>query len=74
MEINPIIDNDDGQLFYYVVEKILQHRGNKKVRYSLEFLVKWTACDDTHNSWVSYKSLRKLDALNVYVLANNIVV
>ena len=57
----------------FFVEEIREHRGNPKRLTTMEFLVKWSAYDDTHNSWEPYANLRRTEPLHVYLLANRLV-
>ena len=51
----------------FFVEKILQHQGNIKRMSTLQFLVKWSTYDDSHNSWEPYSNLRKTAVLHAYL-------
>ena len=39
----------------FVVEKVLNHSGDKKKPKAMSFQVKWLNYDDTHNSWEPWK-------------------
>ena len=56
----------------YFVDKILGHKGNPKVKTSLEFLVHWVNYDDDHDTWEPYTNLRDLDQLHDYLSKNNL--
>jgi hypothetical protein len=57
----------------FFVEEILDHKGNTKRLTSLEFLVKWSSYDDTHNSWEPYANLRKTTVLHTYLREKNLL-
>ncbi len=56
----------------FFVEKILNISGNINRNTTLEFLVKWTGYDDTHNLWVPYKDLRETEVLHQYLKKINL--
>jgi transposase InsO family protein len=56
----------------YFVEKILEHKGHPRRLSSLEFLVKWSTYDNTHNSWEPYSNLRATTALHDYLRSKNL--
>jgi hypothetical protein len=56
----------------FFVEKILEHRGNPKRLTTMEFLVKWTAYDISHNSWEPFTNLRKAEQLHEYLGLKNL--
>ena len=45
----------------FVVEKIVQHRGDPGSRQKMEFLVHWAAGDETWEPWANVKQLAALD-------------
>ena len=53
-----------------VVEKVLNHSGDKKKPTTMSFQVKWLNYDDTHNSWEPWKNLRLCEALHEYLRDN----
>jgi transposase InsO family protein len=57
----------------FFVEKILDHRGSPKKFSTLEFLVKWSGYDDSHNSWEPYTNLRKTAGLHTYLREKNLL-
>jgi hypothetical protein len=68
--INPAIiaQHDEHE---FVVEKVLAHRGDKKLRSNMEFLIKWKGFDDEkHNSWEPWSGVRKTKKLHEYLKAN----
>ena len=56
----------------FFVEKILSMTGNARIPSTLEFHVKWTGYDDSHNSYEPWKNLRDLSILHEYLIANNL--
>ena len=48
----------------FFIEKILNHRGNLKLKTDIEFLVKWLGYDETHDSWEPYSNLRDSEQLH----------
>ena len=51
----------------YLVEEILDHRGNLKLKSTLEFLVRFTGYDDTFNEWLPWETLYNVEALHDYL-------
>jgi hypothetical protein len=51
----------------FTIETILNHRGDKKKRSTLEFEVKWLGYPDSYNSWEPWSNLRGTDALHLYL-------
>jgi hypothetical protein len=51
----------------FMVEEILDHRGDPKRRTEMEFLVKWAGYDDSENSWEPWKNLRVTEQLHAYL-------
>ena len=60
-------DNDE-----YIIETILQHRGDPKKLRSLTFLVKWLGYPDSANSWEPWSNLRLTEQLHLYLRANGL--
>ena len=56
----------------FFVEKILTHTGNQNRLTTLQFLVKWSTYDDSHNSWEPYSNLRKTKPLHDYLREINL--
>ena len=56
----------------YFVDKILQHRGNPKKSFSMEFEVSWLNYPPDSNTWEPYKNLRQYGPLHVYLAENNL--
>jgi hypothetical protein len=69
METNPV-DIALSEAQEYEVEKILNHRGDKKKRSDLEFLVKWVGYDEENNSWEPWANLRDTSQLHDYLKIN----
>jgi Chromo (CHRromatin Organisation MOdifier) domain len=55
----------------FLVETIIDHRGNIKRKTDLEFLVSWLGYDDRDNSWEPYSNLRDAGKLHDYLTQNN---
>jgi hypothetical protein len=53
-------DNDE-----YVVEAIIAHKG--KTKRNLTFRVRWTGYPPSQDSWLRYRDVKDLEALDVYV-------
>jgi hypothetical protein len=51
----------------FMVEEILDYRGDPKRRTEMEFLVKWAGYDDSENSWEPWKNLRVTEQLHAYL-------
>ena len=51
----------------FFVEKILDHRGNLKLKSTIEFQIKWLGYDCSHDSWEPYANVRDLDILHDYL-------
>ena len=51
----------------YLVEEILDHRGNQKRKSTLEFLVRFAGYDDTYNEWLPWENLYNVEALHDYL-------
>ena len=51
----------------YVVEAILQHRGDLRQASSLEFLVKWLGFDENQSTWEPYSNLTSNEILHNYL-------
>lgn len=56
----------------FIIEKILQHRGDTTRRKQIEFLVKWQDFDNSQNSWEPYSNLRDTEQLLEYLRANKL--
>ena len=54
------------------VEKIVAHRGNLKLKSSIEFRVKWLNYGESRNTWEPYSSLRDVDVVHDYLTSQNL--
>jgi hypothetical protein len=54
----------------YYIESILNHRGDKRNKTQMSFLVKWAGYPEEYNSWEPWSSLRDTEQLELY-LRNN---
>jgi len=53
----------------YIVEQIVEYRGNPKGKRSLlEFRVRWQGYDDTEDTWLPYRNVRDLIALDTFIV------
>ena len=59
------VDTDE-----YVVEAIIDHRGNPNRRSTLEFLVRWLGYEPEEDTWLPWKNVKELAALDVYAAAH----
>jgi Chromo (CHRromatin Organisation MOdifier) domain/Integrase zinc binding domain/Integrase core domain len=50
----------------YVVESIINHRGNARDKRNLEFLVRWKGYEPNDDSWEPYDTVKDLMALDDY--------
>ena len=50
----------------FIVEEILDHRGNIQKKASIEFLVRWAGYGPEDNSWEPFANVRDCKALDVY--------
>ena len=51
----------------FLVEAILNHRGNFKIKSELEFLVKWVGYEAEYNEWIPWSNLRRTSRLHTYL-------
>jgi hypothetical protein len=63
------VANRDYQLTE--VETILQHKGFASKKTQLTFLVKWKDHDDSYNSWVDWKFLKRSKLLHDYLYSHD---
>jgi hypothetical protein len=59
-------ENNKGE---FHIDSILSHRGDWKRVSTLDFLVRWTGYDDSHNLWLPWKELRLTQQLHDYLRA-----
>ena len=51
----------------FVVESIIDHTGDPKKRSTLQFRVRWLGFDESEDTWLPYKSVKDLEALEIYI-------
>jgi RNase H-like domain found in reverse transcriptase/Reverse transcriptase (RNA-dependent DNA polymerase)/Integrase zinc binding domain len=51
----------------YVVDSIIDHTGDPKKRSSLRFRVRWLGFDESEATWLPYRAVKDLEALDVYI-------
>ena len=51
----------------FLVEAILDHRGNFNRKSELEVLVKWVGYETEYNEWIPWSNLRRTDRLHTYL-------
>ena len=51
----------------FVVEMIVDHRGSIKKRSKMEFRVRWQGYDETEDTWLLWKEVKDLVALDIYI-------
>ena len=56
----------------FVIEKVLDHRGEVTSKKSLEFLVKWKGYTDDFNLWLPWKEVMYVTALHEYLTSKNL--
>ena len=49
------------------VDSIIDHKGERNLRSSMKFLVKWTGYGEEDNSWEPYSALRDNEKLHEYL-------
>mmetsp|Transcript_12868 Transcript_12868/g.21379 ORF Transcript_12868/g.21379 Transcript_12868/m.21379 type:complete len:1181 (+) Transcript_12868:947-4489(+) len=54
----------------FVIERVLDHRGDRAKRSTLEFLVKWENQDDSENTWEPWCNVRLTRQLHEYLGRN----
>ena len=57
-------------LTLFEVEAVLEHHGDRNVRSTLDFLVKFHGFDEEHNLWLPYHELRDNRHLHAYLIQN----
>ena len=56
----------------FFVEQILAHRGDLRLRATLEFHVKWLGYDHTRNTWEPYANVRDVKQLHDYLVTQKL--
>ena len=59
--------------FEYIVEQILQHHGDPKLKSGMDFLVRWKNLDPSADLWLPWKELRNNPALHAYLRTHHMV-
>lgn len=54
----------------FVVDSIVDHRGNSKKKSSLEFKIRWLGYSPEEDSWIPYSEAKDLEALDVYLMSH----
>ena len=54
----------------YIIERILEHSGDRNRRSTLQFKVRWLGFSPEHDTWEPYKYLRDTEPLHDYLRAN----
>ena len=54
----------------FFVGKILEHRGDLRIRCTISFHIKWLGYNHDHNTWESYANLRDIKQLHKYLAAH----
>ena len=57
-------------LTLFEVKGVLDHHGDRNVRSTLDFLVKFHGYDEEHNLWLTYHELRVNMHLHAYLIQN----
>ena len=60
-----LLDNDE-----FIVDEILQHRGQWNRIRDMTFLVRWANYDSSHDSWEPWSALRRVDKMHTYLRLN----
>lgn len=53
------------------VDRILEHSGSPSRKSDMDFLVRWSGYDESHDMWIPWKELRLNPALHTYLRENN---
>jgi hypothetical protein len=51
----------------FIVEDILQHKGEWNKIKDMSFLVRWSGYDSSHDSWEPWTALRRVDKIHAYL-------
>ena len=62
-----VVEQNRGE---FLVEEILDHRGDRYRHSTMEFKVRWANSGAESDSWEPYKNLRDTDKLFVYLRAH----
>ena len=54
----------------FVIEQVLDHRGNKAKRSTLQFLIRWSGFGEESDSWEPFKSLLHAEPFHRYLRAH----
>jgi hypothetical protein len=54
----------------YVVEKIVEHRGPIRNKNKLEFRIRWQGYEENEDTWLRWRDVKDLAALDVYLREN----
>jgi len=52
----------------FVVDSIVEHRGNPKKKAKMEFRVRWAGYDPEEDTWEPYREVKNLEAFDVYLV------
>jgi hypothetical protein len=51
----------------FLIDKIVEHRGDRKKRTEMEFKVRWFGYDESEDTWEPWKHLRNTSQLHDYL-------
>ena len=54
----------------FVIEQVLDHRGNRAKRSTMQFLIRWSGFGEESDSWEPYKTLLHTEPLHRYLRAH----
>ena len=68
--VNPqdVAGHDDDE---FLVDAILEHRGNLSKKTTLEFKVRWLGYSPDDDTWVPWKNVMHVDKLHDYLRSRN---
>jgi hypothetical protein len=52
------------------VEQIIDHQGSIKKRNAMKFRIRWQGYDESEDTWLPWKDIKDLIALDNYILSN----